>query len=321
MTVSSLGVLLSVGAMLGAAAASSPRPPACRADGEPSGQATLWSDVRPVAVERRCSALSRGFTRLEVAPADALAAAQEVLKAEPEHRVALLLEGRALLRLGRNAEAWQRLARFASAGALDDAPSLYDVARAAVEAGELERAYLAYRALLPRALLLGSGDARRVAYMEAASVAMARGPQGLEEAQSYLEEAGRVPLPGDRDLLLGLGALLLERSGHPERARGLVREAPGPWDLERLLSSRERARLDSADGLETKPEQPLKTPPRMPRVRLPDGELHAVIALVATGRDRELALAQQRAFLAGPGGAGPYAELVKRALGQAGRGR
>lgn len=321
MTVSSLGVLLSVGAMLGAAAASSPRPSACRIDGEHSAQAKLWSDLRPAAVERRCSALSRGFTRLEVAPGDALAAAREVLKSAPEDRVALLLEGRALLRLGQNAEAWQRLSRFVAAGALEDAPSLYDVARAAVEAGELERAHAAYRALLPRALLLPSGDARRVAYMEAASVAMARGPQGLEEAQSYLEEARRVPLPGDRDLLVGLGALLLERAGHAERARGMVREAPGPWDLERLLSPRERARLDAADGVEPKPDKAAKGLARMPRVRLPDGELHAVIALLAAGRDRELALAHQRAFLSGPGGAGPYAELVKRALGNAGRGR
>jgi tetratricopeptide (TPR) repeat protein len=321
MTVSSLGVLLSIGAMLGAAAASSPRPSACRIDGEHSAQAKLWSDVRPAAVERRCSALSRGFTSLEAAPSDALAAAHEVLKAAPEDRIALLLEGRALLRLGQNAEAWQRLSRFVAPGALEDAPSLYDVARAAVEVGELERAHTAYRALLPRALLLPSGDARRVAYMEAASVAMARGPQGLEEAQSYLEEAGRVPLPGDRDLLVGLGVLLLERSGHAERARAMAREAPDPWDLERLLSARERERLDVVDGAEPKPEKSLKTPRRMPRVRLPDGELHAVIALLAVGRDRELALAHQRAFLAGPGGAGPYAELVKRALGPGGRGR
>lgn len=277
--------------------------------------------MRPAALERRCAALSRGLTRLEAAPSDALAAAREVLAATPEDRAALLLEGRALLRLGQTAESWQRLSRFTAPGALEDAPSLYDVARAAVEAGELERAYAAYRALLPRALLLASGDARRVAYMEAASVAMARGPQGLEEAQSYLEEAGRISLPGDRDLLVGLGALLLERSGHSERARALAREAPGPWDLERSLSARERARLEDADAAESKPDPRVKAPLRMPRVRLPDGELHAVIALLAVGRDREIAIAHQRAFLAGPGGNGPYAELVRRALGPQGRGR
>ena len=317
MTVS-FGVLLSVGAMLGAAAASSPRPAACRIDGEHSAQAKLWSDVRPAALERRCAALSRGLTSLEAAPSDSLAAVREVLKGAPDDRAALLLEGRALLRLGQNAEAWQRLSRFAGAGALEDAPSLYDVARAAVEAGELERAYAAYRALLPRALLLASGHARRVAYMEAASVAMARGPQGIEEAQSYLEEAGRIPLPGDRDLLVGLGALLLERSGHPERARSLAREAADPWELERLLSPGERARLD--DGA-TEGKSPSSVKPRMPRVRLPEGELHAVIALLAVGRDRELAVAHQRAFLAGPGGSGPYAELVKRGLSPQSKGR
>lgn len=319
MTVTSVFVLLSTGAMLGAAAASSPRPSACRIDVEHGSQAKLWSDVRPAAVERRCAALSRGFTSLQAAPGDALAAVREVLAAAPQDRAALLLEGRALLRLGQNAEAWQRLSRFTAPGALDDAPSLYDVARAAVEAGELERAHAVYRALLPRALLLASGDARRVAYMEAASVAMARGPQGIEEAQSYLEEAGRIPLPGDRDLLVGLGALLLERSGHPERARALSREAPGPWDLERMLSARERARIDGVEVAEAPSAKRMNVPPRMPRVRLPDGELHAVIALLAAGRDGEVALAHQRAFLASPGGSGPYAELVKRALG--GRGR
>jgi tetratricopeptide (TPR) repeat protein len=317
MALSSLGVLLSTGALLGAAAASSPRPAACREHGEHVSQAKLWSDVRPAAVDRRCAMLSRGLTSLGVAPSEALAAAREVLEKTPGDESALLLEGRALLRLGQKEAAWQRLSRFAKEGALEDAPSLYDVARAAVEAFELDRAHAAYRALLPRALLLGSGDARRVAYMEAASVAMARGPQGLEEAKSYLEEAGRISLPGDRDLLLGLGALLLERSGHSERAQAVAREASGPWDLERQLSDKERARLDAT---EPAPKSVAKAPV-MRRVRLPDGELHAVIALLAVGRDRELMLAQQRAFLSGPGGNGPYAELVKRALGQPTRGR
>jgi tetratricopeptide (TPR) repeat protein len=261
--------------------------------------------------------LSRGLTSLGVAPAEALAAAREVLAKTPGDEAALLLEGRALLRLGQNEAAWQRLSRFTKEGALEDAPSLYDVARSAVEAFELDRAHAAYRALLPRALLLGSGDARRVAYMEAASVAMARGAQGLEEAKSYLEEAGRISLPGDRDLLLGLGALLLERSGHSQRAMAVAREASGPWDLERQLSDKERARLDASEA----PPKPAAKMPVMRRVRLPDGELHAIIALLAVGRDRELMLAHQRAFSSGPGGSGPYAELVKRTLGQPTRGR
>jgi hypothetical protein len=111
--------------------------------------------------------------------------------------------------------------------------------------------------------------------------------------------------------------LLLERSGHSERAQAVAREASGPWDLERQLSDKERARLDAT---EPAPKSVAKAPV-MRRVRLPDGELHAVIALLAVGRDRELMLAQQRAFLSGPGGNGPYAELVKRALGQPTRGR
>ena len=138
---------------------------------------------------------------------------------------------------------------------------------------------------MPRSVVLGSERIRRTATIEAAGLALARGPADLEEALGYLSEARASPAAGDRDLVLGMLALTLDRAGRREQARAVAREASGPYDLENLLSPVERARVAS-------PEAPLPAGGAAVfgrgRPLLPDGELHAVIATLAEGRDAAL---------------------------------
>lgn len=319
---SGLAVLLALapGAELSAAAAASPRPSICR----PSGvglESTVWSRARPLVVSRFCGTLARGFARLEGRPEQALELAEQARAEDAAHPIPRLLAGRALFRLGRAKEAWPLLAPFLApdAVALDDAPSLFDAARAAVSVGELDAAERGYRALVARSSLLGSVGERRVATIEAASLSLARGPAGTDLALGYLAEARAVPLAGDRDLVLALTALALSRAGQKERARALLRDAGGPWDLEASLSTVERARVASTalDSPGEEDADPAERPSRS-RIRLVDGELHAAIALLAEGRDAALGRAHWKAFLLSPRGRGPWAEHAKKALAELG---
>jgi hypothetical protein len=307
-------------AELSAAAASSPRPPACRPSGVGS-ESTIWSRARPAVVTEYCRALARGFTVLEGRPSDALDLARAARALRPADRVSTLLEGRALFRLGKQTEAWKALGSFLvpAAPPLDDASSLFDVARVALSVGELDAAERGYRLLVARAGLLASENQRRIATLEAASLTLARGPAGVDVALSYLAEARAVPLAGERDLLIALTALALHRAEKTERARALARESDGPWDLEGLLTSLERDRVSSMslDGVADEPEE-AGLPLARRRIMLLDGELHAGIAVLAETSARELARAHYRAFLTSPRGQGPWGEHARRALAQLG---
>src|SRR5215213_1972494 len=80
-----------------AAAAASPRPLMCRAESD--RRSSLWARARPAEIERFCTALARGHARLERAPAEALAFADEAIAMFPSEMLGPLLQGRALLRL------------------------------------------------------------------------------------------------------------------------------------------------------------------------------------------------------------------------------
>jgi hypothetical protein len=306
---------LTPSAELAAAASSSTRPAACRAH---AGQSdlTLWTRTRPPELVLSCRLLARGLARLPTEPAQALALAAEVGRVADNERAAKLLAGRAYYRLGRVAEAWAALAPFADQKALplDDAASLVDLARTALAAGDAGAALRSYRLLVPRAALLGSRQLERTVLIEAASLALAGGPGGLDEALGYLDAARAIPLAGDRDIVLGFTALALDRAGQGAQARAAAREADGPWDLEAELSPAERSRVAEmalAPSGELTPPPAVLTPSR---IMLVDGELHAAIALLALGRDEELRRVHLRAFLASGAGHGPWAEYGKRAL-------
>jgi hypothetical protein len=280
---------------------------------------TLWTRLRPPETEAFCRTLARGFARLAAEPKEALALAREAGRLAPEEPAQRLLEGRALLRLGQVADAWKLLGAVSATSTLDDAASLHDVARVAVVVGELEAAERAYRRLVPRVGLLASGEARRIVFVEAASLLLARGSRGIDEALGYLAEARAINLSGDRDLVLALTALAHSRAGRIEQARAAARETEGPWDLENELGPADLARLAEAalpTAAASAPAQPV--PLALGRVVLEDGELHAAIAMLAYGRDAALMRAHWRAFLESKGGRGPWAEHARKQLGERG---
>ena len=107
--------------------------------------------------------------------------------------------------------------------------------------------------------------------------------------------------------------------GDKRRAKALLRETDGPWDLEDALTPVERARVAST-ALESSsdvPEAPAE-PAGRGRILLLDGELHAAIALLSEGRDAALGRAHWRAFLMSPRGQGPWADHARRALAELG---
>jgi len=302
-------------AELAAAAAASPRPVECRSSGV-GDYGSIWLRVRPPALAEYCGTLARGFAELGGRPKLSLELAATARALEPAQRLPRLLAGRALFRLGRPREAWALLEPLLAAESppVDDAPSLLDVARAALSVGALDAAERGYRQLVARAGLLGSAEARRVTYIEAASLLLSRGSSGIDAAEGYLAEARALPLAGDRDLMLALGALALHRAGRRERARALARETDGPWDLEAQLTPLEKDRVAGV-ALGSPPEEPIEPGPLAPRrILLRDGELHAAIAVLAEGRDAALSRAHWRAFLASPAGKGPWAAHALAAL-------
>lgn len=313
---------LAPSAELAAAAASGARPAACRSH---SGQSepTLWARARLPEVVVACRKLARAETRLATEPAAAAELAKAASGTAATAESGRLVAGRALFRLGHVQDAWKLLAPFVADDAplLDDAPALFDVARTALAAGALDAAERAYRLLVPRAVLLGSLQAERVAVIEAASLALARGPNGIETALGYLETARAIPLAGDRDLVSALTALALDRAGRGEQARAAAREAEGPWDLESELTPAERSRVADAALNPTGELAPSPAPIGPARIMLLDGELHAAIAELALGRDEALRRAHWRAFLASAAGRGPWAEHARRALAKGPGGR
>jgi tetratricopeptide (TPR) repeat protein len=315
-----LAAALGSRAEIAAAGASSPRPASCRPSSTLAVASSLWTRLRPPETEDFCRTLARGYARLKSEPKDALELARRAAELRPGDPAQRLLEGRALLRVGELGAAWKVLGPLFATATLDDAESLHDVARAALVTGELDAAERAYLRLVPRVLLLGSGEARRIAYLEAASLLLARGSRGSDEALGYLAEARAIPLSGDRDLVLALTALAHSRAGRFEQARAAARESDGPWDLENELSPLERARVAVAALPSTGAPEPAGTPetPALKRVMLVDGELHAAIAVLAEGRDAALMRAHLRAFLESRAGKGPWADHARRLLGERG---
>jgi len=129
--------------------------------------------------------------------------------------------------------------------------------------------------------------------VEAASLAMTQGPERLTEAVGYLNEARRLPrLPELDDYLVASLALALDRQGRQSEALGIAAESSGPFELESARGS-----LAKSPGA---------------RPVLPDGELDAMIAILAERRDRELSLERWQSFLDSPAGkSGPFAAAAR----------
>jgi tetratricopeptide (TPR) repeat protein len=283
-------------------AAASPRPPEC---GAPAGRgaASVWNRAREPKLRTYCDALARGYASLRRSPADALAAAARASAALPGRAAPAVLEARALVRQGRHAEAWKRFeaARAISPRSVDSPHALHDFAIAALSTGKLDEARAAYRVLAPRADLLGAELLRQRVYVEAAAAMMTAGSESLGEAIGYLAEARRRSTqPGFSPVVLGVLALALDRQGRSDEARGVAAEAGGSGSLVRA-----EARDRPAPGASGKPAA-------MPL--LPEGELDAIIAILAERSEPELARERWQTFLDGAASRGPWADHARKKL-------
>jgi hypothetical protein len=292
------------GAPLAAAAAASPRPAECSPIAPRGATERVWDRARSPGLAAYCSALARGYARLRRTPEAALEAAAAAAKALPDRAAPQVLGARALLALGREAEAWQRFSGIRSRARreLEVPAALHDFAVAASVSGHAAEALAAYRALVPRAGLLDDTRRTRV-LVEASVITMATGPAALDEAIGYLNEARRQTIhPGFEPLVLGALALALDRQGHAQQARGLLAETTLPEQL--LASESDNDKSKRAGG-----SRPFEHAPQVLAV-----ERDALAAILLERLNPDEARERWKAFLSGPGGRGTWAEHARKKL-------
>jgi tetratricopeptide (TPR) repeat protein len=261
--------------------------------------------------------MARAHAELPTMPEAARKAAEEADKALPGRAAPAVVLARSALALGSlddAARAFER-ARALDPRSVEDPSTMHDLARVLVKTGKRDEALGVYRALVPRVDLLGTTDRRVSVLLEAAHVSMAAEGAGgavptlgdlskpspggaakppaqpargrLDEAIAYLREARlRPPTQLAGDVLLSL-ALALDRAGSREEADATLAEA-----------ERAGARLRSG---------------KRDYLAAPDD--HAALdALAAESSDRPAAQKAWEAYLAGPGGKGPWAAAARGRL-------
>jgi tetratricopeptide (TPR) repeat protein len=266
---------------LATAARASPRPAECT-QAAPGTPGSSWTRIRRPGIRAFCDRLALGYSLLARDPAGALAAADASSALLANRAEPLVLGARALAQLGKTEEAYRRFERARSLDSRStEAPgALHDFAIAALRAHHPDVALALYRTLVPRAPLLGDASRRQRVYVEAAMLAMSVDPASLNEAVGYLSEARRQEgAPGFSDFVLGALALALDRQGRAEEAAGVASESPGPWRIDAIAESEEDGTMQSAPIL------------------LPDGEIHALVAILAGARDIDLARRRWEAYL------------------------
>jgi tetratricopeptide (TPR) repeat protein len=203
----------------------------------------------------------------------------------------LVLLARAEVRRGAFADAWAHFerARALSPKSLEAPAALHDFATCALGSGHPTEALAAYRALVPRADLLGDRWEELSIFVEAAALATRESKDSLTEAIGYLTEARRRgTLPGIGDALLSALALALDRAGRSAEAVSVARDASPSW-LEGERAATVSGKRSLLSGL-------------------PPNEIDAMIAIVAERSDRALALERWQSYLASEAGkAGPFA--------------
>jgi tetratricopeptide (TPR) repeat protein len=264
------------------------RPKECGGASRTAGN--RWVRAKAPGLERYCDVLARGYARLKAAPEAALELSAEAGRLMPSEPARVVLAARAQVALGAFADGFAGFerARALSPTGLESPGALHDFAIAAQKTGHPREALEAYRALAPRAELYDDPREALRVFIEGAVLAMTQGPERLTEAVGYLTEARRLPkLPELGPYLIGALALSLDRQGRHNESAGIAAEIAGPWQLE---SERGAA-----------PAVTRHSPV------LPEGDIDAMIAILAERRDRDLALERWQSYLDGPGGKGPFA--------------
>lgn len=229
-------------AQVAGAAWSSGRPAEC---GEPGGHAAnVWERAKSPELRRYCNLVGSASSKLAGTAAMAQVALESARAAEavlPGHAAPLVLEGRALVALGKLEEALKALegSKHREATAIDDPLALLAYGRALARTGRAQEAAEAYRALLPRASALSATE-RASAEVEAGLVAMSRGPTGLDEAAASLREAVREAQDETQMVAVLALAVALDRRGDLDEAHALLGERLRGNPRTTLASTRSR---------------------------------------------------------------------------------
>jgi tetratricopeptide (TPR) repeat protein len=323
LSTATLPAALGQGPGLSAAASASGRPPEC-SSGSKRALAkgpSVWELARVPTLQHYCDLMARAHAELPTMPESARKAAEEADQALPGHAAPAVVLARAALALGHvddAARAFER-ARAVDARSVEEPATMHDLARVLLKTGKRDEALGVYRALVPRVDLLGTTDRRVSVLLEAAHASMAAEGAGgapptlselarapappagtaatptgsaplrprLDEAIAYLREARqRPPTQLAGDVLLSL-ALALDRAGSREEANATLTEAERAGarlrsgQLAYLATAEDRAALD---------------------------------ALAVESSDRVAAQKGWEAYLAGPGGKGPWAPAARARL-------
>jgi hypothetical protein len=221
-------------------------PNAARDVAERARGAGPWDRVRQQPALELCIGLARAQIRLARDPAEVLASARRLASDWPGRPEPRVLEARALLRAGDAAASWEawQVARGLGFDASREpgadpasAYALRDNALAAVATGHSEVASDLYRRLV--SLLDAWPDPRHVQriYLEAAMVALRRGPPQMDEAVGYLSAAeSGASSTGLRAYAAGLRALAQARRGASTSDPGRL-EAAEVWYFVSLARS------------------------------------------------------------------------------------
>jgi tetratricopeptide (TPR) repeat protein len=269
------------------------RPAECGvSDGSRAGN--VWERAKEPQLREYCALLARGTAHLVNSPAlvkDVLTLSAQADKLLPGRAAPKVLEGRALLRLGKAKESLASLseAKKRDERALDDPVALLAWARANARSGHADEAAEAYRAALPRTSALTASE-RSAASFEAGMIVMSQGPRGLDDAIAMLRQARRDAADTMQLASVVALALALDRAGQRDEARAVLAE---------------RVREGT---------RPLLTDAKITEALADAGVAHEVDALTATvldladpGASREA----WRRYLDGAGAKGAWAEHAR----------
>ncbi|MBN1607434.1 MAG: hypothetical protein JW940_12420 [Polyangiaceae bacterium] len=278
-------------------AAAQSRPAACGPalrDNAP----VLWSQAAQPGGALYCRLVAGGLARLRTKPAETLRMAERAEKLRPGDTAASVLRARALAAAGSYGRAWEAFELVtAKRGRLDAPNVLHDYGVTALATGHYDRAADAYRALVPRASLLGDELQRQKVHVEGALAVMHRGERGAAEAVSFLSELRRGSIfPGLGDYVVATLGLALDRQGRSGEARGAVAESEGPWGLAAVLEASLPADLGEAAAAPT-PDADASDLASAAVIAVPVADLRALVAMLAEEAAPELAAEQWESYL------------------------
>lgn len=262
--------------------------------------ANVWERAKEPQLRRYCDLLASGTAKLVGSASlakDVPAIAAEADKLFPGRAAPKVLEGRALLRLGKPAAAVAALeeAKKRDERALDDPVALLAWARANARTGRIDEAAQAYRAALPRTSALSTPE-RSAASFEAGMIVMAQGPKVVDDAVAMLRQARREAQDAMQVASVVALALALDRAGQRDEAKAVLAE---------------RVRSDV---------KPVLGDPRVVEA-LADagvpGEAEALAATALEAVDPAAAREAWRRYADGAGGKGPWAEHARAHEGAA----